>query len=92
MMEDDDGNWATLGYNAVFSRRKDHLASGITYTVEFSSDLSLWTASSNGLQVVTGAGSSGDYEAVSVPFPASVPLNAGGTAAPKFFRVVVLME
>ncbi|MDX1679483.1 MAG: InlB B-repeat-containing protein [Akkermansiaceae bacterium] len=77
------------GYKAVFSRRKDHVAAGLTYAVEFTCDLQAWTADSTGLQVVTGAGSSGDYEAVSVPFPASVPLQAGGSDVPKFFRVKV---
>jgi hypothetical protein len=28
-------------------------------------------------------------EAVSAPFPATVPLQVGGTATPKFFRVGV---
>ena len=80
------------GFNAVFARRKDFASSGLTYTVEFSADLSSWTSSNTGLQVVTGAGNPGDYEAVSVPFPSNVPLQAGGTAAPSYFRVQVSME
>jgi len=79
-------------FEAVFTRHKDHVAAGLTYEVQFSADLAAWTGSSNGLQVVTGAGSSGDYEAVSVPFPPDVALQAGGTAAPQFFRVEVSMD
>ncbi len=86
-------NFAATGqpadYRAVFARRKDYSAVGITYTVQFSADLSLWTASATSPTVQTGAGSSGNIEAVSVPFPATVPLQASGSAAPKFFRVGV---
>ena len=60
--------------------------------MQFSADLNAWTASAAGLQVETGGASSGDYEAVSVPFPASVPLQGGGSAAPQFFRVEVDMN
>ena len=79
------------GYKAVFIRRKDHVSAGLTYAVQFSCDLIQWTPSGLGLQVETGAGSSGAYEAVSVPFPAQVPLQAGGTDTPKFFRVSIDM-
>ena len=80
------------GFEALFTRRKDHMAAGLTYVVEFSADLRSWTSSSAGLQVVTGSGSSGLYEAVSVPFPTTVPLQAGGFDVPNFFRVEVDME
>ena len=80
------------GFEAVFTRRKDHMAAGLTYVVEFSADLRSWTSSSAGLQVVTGSGSSGLYEAVSMPFPTTVPLQAGGFDVPNFFRVEVNME
>ena len=80
------------GFRAVFIRRKDHVSAGLSYTVEFSADLQSWTASSSGLSVETGAGSSGDYEAVSVPFPATVPLQGGGNDTPQFFRVGVTMN
>lgn len=80
------------GYKAVFTRRKNHVAAGLNYVVEFSADMARWTPSSIGLEVVTGSGSSGDFEAVRVPFPPSVPLQAGGSAAPRFFRVDVTME
>ncbi len=76
-------------FNAVFARRKDHATAGITYSVLFSADLIQWTASVLGLNVVTNPNNSADMEAVSVPFPPSVPLGAGGASAPTFFRVSV---
>ena len=88
IIEEDQSN----DMHAVFIRRKNFDSDGITYTVEFSADLSSWTSSMTGLQVVTGASSPGDYEAVSVPFPNTVPLQAGGSDIPKYFRVQVSME
>lgn len=86
-------NFAATGqpaeYHAVFPRRKDHAAAGLTYSVWFSADLSLWTSSTTTPTLRTGAGSTGLIEAVSVPFPASVSLQAGGSASPKFFRIGV---
>lgn len=76
-------------YRAVFARRKDHVIAGLTYTVHFSADLIAWEAGVTTPTLLTGANSSGDMEAVSTPFPPSVPLQAGGSAAPRFFRVFV---
>jgi uncharacterized repeat protein (TIGR02543 family) len=78
-------------YHAVFPRRKDHAMAGLTYTVEFSADLKAWESYSTTTgTVLTGAGSS-ELEAVSIEFPATVPVDGGGAEqAPKFFRVGVV--
>jgi uncharacterized repeat protein (TIGR02543 family) len=78
-------------FRAVFPRRKDYQMAGVIYMVEFSADLTRWTASATGLQVLSTE-SAGDLEAVSVPFPATVPLESGGNAIPKFFRIGVARE
>ncbi len=76
-------------FQAVFGRRKNHAVAGITYTAEFSANLSYWTASNSGSTVLTGEGSH-EIEVVAVPFPETVPLSLGGTTAtPKFFRINV---
>ena len=76
------------GHLAVFTRRKDHVAAGVSYTVDFSADLAEWTTSSDTPTRRTSATDPGDYEAVSVPYPASVPVQGGGAdQIPKFFRV-----
>ncbi|MES2981164.1 MAG: InlB B-repeat-containing protein [Verrucomicrobiota bacterium] len=81
--------YASSKYHAVFARRKDYVAAGLTYTVQFSADLKAWTPSSAGLGILTGAGSS-ELEAVSIEFPTTVPVDGGGAEqAPKFFRVGV---
>ncbi|MBT8036351.1 MAG: family 16 glycosylhydrolase [Verrucomicrobiae bacterium] len=85
-------NFAAQGespaYRAVYSRRKDFDTAGLTYTVEFSADLEQWTASAVTPTVLTGSGSAGDQEAVSVPFLTTVPANGGAqNLPPKFFRV-----
>jgi len=79
-------------YHAVFARRKDHVAAGLTYTAEFSADLGAWTPGAATPQVITGASSEGDIEVVKIPYPASVPLQAGGNQTPQFFRVGVSSE
>lgn len=75
-------------YMAVFGRRKDHLAAGLTYIVEFSAGLDAWVAGDQEPVVVTGAEGEGEIEAVSVAFPALVPV-VDGEAKPTFFRVAV---
>jgi uncharacterized repeat protein (TIGR02543 family) len=75
-------------YQAVFGRRKNHAAAGLTYTAEFSANLTYWTPSNTGASILTGAGSH-DIEVVAVPFPDKVPLSQGDTegSPPKFFRI-----
>jgi hypothetical protein len=68
---------------AVFTRRKDYEATGLTYSVWFSSDLATWTQSGDTPTRRTSASDLGNYEAVSVPYPTSVP-------TPKFFKVGVV--
>jgi hypothetical protein len=84
-------NFATQGqaadYRAVFVRRKEHAAAGLIYTVQFTADLSVWTSSATTPTRLTSEFSAGTLEAVSVPFPATVPLQSGDSATPKFFRL-----
>jgi hypothetical protein len=80
-------------YRAVFLRRKDHLAAGLLYTVDFSADLAQWTTSPAAPTLLTNPGSVGELQAVSVPYPAMVPANGGADdLPPRFFRVGVDME
>lgn len=77
-------------FQAVFTRRKDHASTGITYRALFSADLKIWTASAAGLSVLTATNSAGDMEVVSIPLPSVVPIEAGGTRPSTFFRVEVI--
>ena len=77
-------------FHAVFVRRKDHAAAGLVYNVDFSADLGQWSTSFAIPAVLTDVGSSGEMEAVSVPYPASVA-SEEGFAVPRFFRVGVDM-
>ncbi len=79
-----------VAYRVVFGRRKDHVAAGLTYTVQFSADLQTWTTSGTSPEVLTGPGNTADVETVAVPFPASVPA-PGGAKEPAFGRVRVAM-
>lgn len=76
-------------YKAIFARRKNHATAGITYSTQFSADMITWTTSGGGLVVVTHPTSSGEMEVVSLPFPSTVPIEGGGSASPKFFRVSI---
>ncbi|NQW99382.1 hypothetical protein HQ447_01895 [bacterium] len=53
-------------FRAVFARRKDFAAAGLTYTVEFSGDLATWKASTSTPSVLA---EDGEIQAVSVPYP-----------------------
>ena len=79
-------------FQAVFGRRLDALAAGLTYTVEFSADLLVWTANGGEPAVLSGPEPNHSVEAVGVAFPASVPAIANGSQPPQFFRIVVFLE
>jgi Viral BACON domain/Metallo-peptidase family M12B Reprolysin-like len=78
----------TQEFHAVFGRRKDYLAAGLTYTVQFSADMQTWTNHLVAPTVLTGAENAAAVDAVSVPFPELVPA-AGGERKPTFFRVAI---
>ncbi|EDY18225.1 Pyrrolo-quinoline quinone [Chthoniobacter flavus Ellin428] len=66
---------------ALFGRRVDATGVGLTYTVEFSADLSIWIPSTDTPTIVA---TDGTLQAVTVPFP---PLVNG--VPPKYFHVKV---
>jgi hypothetical protein len=77
-----------VDFRAIFGRRKNHQALGLTYTVQFSVDLGVWVDSAAIPTVLTGANSAGQIEAASVPYPLFIP-TASGYKKPTFFRVGV---
>jgi hypothetical protein len=60
------GTAGSFTFRAVFARRKDFAAAGLTYTVEFSGDLATWKASTSTPSVLA---EDGEIQAVSVPYP-----------------------
>ncbi|MCE9609420.1 MAG: hypothetical protein K8R23_04260, partial [Chthoniobacter sp.] len=70
-----------IDFRALYTRRKDYVAAGLTYTVQFSADLNTWVASA---MVPTVLADDGINQIVSVPYPPFV----GGKKA-RFFRVQV---
>ena len=72
-------------FNAVFGRRNNYLAAGLTYTVQFSASLGVWV---NSTAVPTVLATDGEIQAVSVPYPATIT-TPSGEVQPKFFRVGV---
>lgn len=70
-----------VDYRAVFCQRKDKASLGLTYTVQFSADLTTWQDSA---ATPTLVADDGDYEAVSVRYPFFV----NGKKA-RFFRVSI---
>ena len=79
---------AGVDFRAVFGRRKDYVAAGLTYTVQFSAGLDIWVNSAATPTRLTGASSTGDIDAYSVPYPLFIP-TARGVEKPTFFRVAV---
>ncbi|MBK8038934.1 MAG: hypothetical protein IPK22_17655 [Verrucomicrobiaceae bacterium] len=55
----------SMEYRALFTRRSDYMAAGLSYTVQFSSDLSSWTDSTATPAILS---SSGGHDLVSVPY------------------------
>jgi hypothetical protein len=70
-----------VDFRALFVRRDDYTTYGLTYTVQFSPDLTVWTPS---LAVPTVLADDGTHQVVSVPFPGFL----NGKKA-RFFRVQV---
>ncbi|MFO1485363.1 MAG: choice-of-anchor D domain-containing protein [Verrucomicrobiaceae bacterium] len=70
-----------VDFRALFVRRKDHAAAGLTYTPRFSADLSTWQ--DNAL-AVTVLADDGVHQICSVPYPPFI----GGKKA-RFFQVSV---
>ncbi|MCE9609915.1 MAG: hypothetical protein K8R23_06870 [Chthoniobacter sp.] len=70
-----------LEFRALFVRRTNYAAAGLTYTPQFSGDLSTWEASGTQPTVLADDGT---YQIVSVPYPAFV----GGKMA-RFFKLSV---
>ena len=70
-----------VDFRALFVRRNDYGAAGLTYTVQFSPDLGAWTPS---IAVPTVLADTGPHQIVSVPFPGFLD----GKKA-RFFRVQV---
>lgn len=75
-----------VDFRAVFGRRKDYLAAGLTYTVQFSATMDEWVDNTAEPSLLTGEASAGDIDAVSVPFPLLIE-TANGPRQPTFFRV-----
>ena len=78
-----------VDYRAVFTRRKDYLAAGLTYTIEFSAGLNVWVPSVATPTLLTSSTSTGDVDAYSVPYPLFIDIGGGAFKKPTFFRVVV---
>ena len=72
-----------VDFRAVFIRRVDHAAAGLTYTPEFSGDN--FTSFTPSATIPTVLVTSGDFQLVSVPYPHFLP---NGKKA-RFFRVSV---
>ncbi len=72
---------SSIDYRALFCRRKDWAAAGLTYTVQFSGDLATW---GNNTTTPALVASDGEIDAVSVRYPFFV----NGLKA-RFFRVLV---
>lgn len=70
---------------AVFGRRVNYVDAGLTYTVEFSNNLTPWAADATTPTVIA---TDGVIEAVRVPFPNFVD-GPSGPQKPQFFRVVI---
>lgn len=77
-------------YSMVFGRRSDYVAAGLTYTVEFTSDLVSWVANDDGTNPPVEIATNGTINAMSVPYPDSITTQSG-TSIPKFSRVRVVL-
>jgi hypothetical protein len=72
-----------IDYRALFVRRVDHVAAGLTYTPQFSTDLQTWVPSA---VVPSVLADDGINQIVSVPYPPFV-----GGKKTRFFRISVTL-
>jgi len=80
-------------FRAIFARRKDHAAAGLTYTVQFSADLTQWVSSTETPTVLTGDGTQNpsEIQVVSVPYLLAIPV-LEGYRKPTFSRIAISMN
>ena len=76
-----DNGSGGLDFFALFGRRKDYVAAGLTYTVQFTTDFVTWTDSAATPNVLADDGT---LQAVTVPYPFTQVAQPN-----QFFRVVV---
>ena len=77
----------TVDFRAVFARRKDHVAAGLTYTPQFASELEEWVTVNTTPIVMANEGND-EVDAVYIPYPKFIQTSRG-YEKPKFFRVGV---
>jgi hypothetical protein len=73
-----------VDYRALYGRRKDYVIAGLTYTTQFSADLTTWVTSTATPTVIAD---DGVMQAVTVPYPLSID-----GRKPLFFRVAVTQQ
>lgn len=79
----------TVDFRAVFARRKEWAAAGLTYTVQFSPDLTEWVDSAETPTLLESG--NGDIDAVYVPYPLAIPTSNGYEKA-QFFRLSISQD
>ncbi len=75
--------WDGNDLRALFIRRKDAAAAGLTYTPQFSADMITWNNSND---TPTLLADDGTNQIVSVPYPAFAPGQNGS-----FFRINITL-
>ena len=78
-----------VDFRAVFARRKAWAAAGLTYTPQFSPDLTEWVDVTAAPTLIESG--SGDIEAVYVPYPMMIETTTGWEK-PQFFRLSVSQD
>jgi len=77
-------------YYMVFGRRKDYVAAGLTYTVQFTAGLNLWGDNDDIANPPESMNATdGTIDAIRVPFPSTIHV-ANGDPKPNFARVRVV--
>ena len=77
-------------YYMVFGRRKDYVAAGLTYTVEFTAGLDLWGDNNDITNPPVSMGATdGTIDAIRVKYPESID-TPSGSQKPTFSRVKVV--
>ena len=77
-------------YYMVFGRRKDYVAAGLTYTVEFTAGLDTWADNNDTTNAPESMGATdGTIDAIRVKYPDSID-TPSGSQKPTFSRVKVV--
>ncbi|MEM9480946.1 MAG: hypothetical protein AAGA58_14925, partial [Verrucomicrobiota bacterium] len=87
-----DLTFGPLDFDGRFVRRVDHASIGLTYTPQFSHDMSVWVDATDTTPTVVVPDDGSGYEVVEIDYDIFIPSGPGAGQKARFFRMLVNAE